>query len=217
MHHNTVKDIRQYFIDEINNENYVTDKTGVKTVELVNACFIADEPTIFGEVNTDYIARELEWYKSMSLNVNDIPGGPPQIWKQVASPHGEINSNYGWCIYSGENGYQYSNVLEELEANPNSRRAVMIYTRPHMWYDYKFLGMNDFVCTNTVQYFIRNDKLIASVYMRSNDVVFGYRNDYAWQEYVALQLCDDLGVQLDHIMWHAGSLHVYERHFNLVK
>ena len=28
--------------------------------------------------------------------------------------------------------------------------------------------------------------------MRSNDAVFGYNNDYAWQEYVRNQLIDDL-------------------------
>jgi len=168
-------------------------------------------------VNTDYVARELEWYKSQSLSVHDIPGGAPEIWKQVADQHGYINSNYGWCIYSQENGNQYENVLKELQQNPNSRRAVMIYTRPFMHYDYKFLGMNDFMCTNTVQYLIRNERLHTIVNMRSNDVVFGYKNDFAWQQYVALQLCDDLALQLGNIVWNVGSLHVYERHFGLIK
>lgn len=53
--------------------------------------------------------------------------------------------------------------------------------------------------------------------MRSNDVVFGYKNDFAWQQYVALQLCDDLALQLGNIVWNVGSLHVYERHFGLIK
>ena len=212
-----VNQVREYFRQAKKIGDYVIDKTGVKTIELINANFIADEPAIFGTINTDYIARELEWYKSQSLNVNDIPGGAPQVWKQVATDHGEINSNYGWCIYSQENGNQYEKVADELRANPNSRRAIMIYTRPHMHYDYKFLGMNDFMCTNTVQYFIRNDKLYVIVNMRSNDVVYGYKNDYAWQEYVALQLCDELAIELGHIFWSVGSLHVYERHFGLIE
>jgi len=54
--------------------------------------------------------------------------------------------------------------------------------------------------------------------MRSNDVVFGYRNDYAWQKYVADCLTEDLRLTKEpKIVWHVGSLHVYERHFNLVK
>ncbi len=69
-----VKDIRKKF--ELMNRfgDYVTDKTGVKTIEIINASFEADEPYIIREPNEDYIKREIEWYQSKSLNVNDIPG-----------------------------------------------------------------------------------------------------------------------------------------------
>jgi thymidylate synthase len=185
---------------------------------MIGATFEADEPTIFGELNEDYIQRELDWYKSMSLYVDDIPGITPAIWQQVADRGGKINSNYGWAIYHKDNHLQYANVLNELEISPNSRRAVMIYTRPSMWQDYNRDGMSDFMCTNTVQYMIRDEQLIVIVQMRSNDVVFGYRNDYAWQKYVAFHMTKDL--KLSHppkIIWHVGNLHVYERHFDKVK
>jgi thymidylate synthase len=213
-----VEDIRDYLIRELQAESFVVDKTGVKTIEMIGACFEADEPSIFGDVNDDYIQRELEWYKSQSLYVDDIPGITPAIWKQVASTEGKINSNYGWAIYSEDNGLQYLNVLDELTKNPNSRRAVMIYTRPTMWTDYNHNGMSDFMCTNAVQYMIRDGQLVAVVQMRSNDVVFGYRNDYAWQKYVADQLTIDLGLDVEpKIIWNVGNLHVYERHFDKVK
>jgi thymidylate synthase len=213
-----VEDIRNHFIDELMDSNFVTDKTGVKTIEMIGATFEADEPTIFGEVNDDYIQRELEWYESMSLYVDDIPGVTPAIWQQVSDRAGKINSNYGWAIYHKDNGLQYVRVFNELLHLPNSRRAVMIYTRPTMWEDYKRDGMSDFMCTNTVQYMIRNEQLVAIVQMRSNDVVFGYRNDYAWQKHVADTLTADLGLTKEpKIIWHVGSLHVYERHFDKVK
>lgn len=213
-----VEDIRDYLLRELQAENFVVDKTGVKTIEMIGACFEADEPSIFGDVNEEYIQRELEWYKSQSLYVDDIPGITPAIWKQVASTEGKINSNYGWAIYSEDNGLQYLNVFDELTKNPNSRRAVMIYTRPTMWSDYNHNGMSDFMCTNAVQYMIRDGQLVAVVQMRSNDVVFGYRNDYAWQKYVADQLTKDLGLDVEpKIIWNVGNLHVYERHFDKVK
>ena len=213
-----VEHIRDYFIQELKSERFVTDKTGVKTIEMLGASFEADEPSIFGDVNDDYIQRELEWYKSMSLYVDDIPGITPAIWKNVASTEGKINSNYGWAIYSEDNGYQYLHVLGELKLNPNSRRAVMIYTRPTMHNDYNQDGMSDFMCTNAVQYMIRDGQLVAIVQMRSNDVVFGYRNDYAWQKYVADELSADLELSREpKIIWHVGNLHVYERHFDKVK
>lgn len=213
----TIPDIRANFQYDLENGNFVRDKSGVKMLEIINASFIAYEPTIFGTVNEDYVKRELEWYESMSLNVNDIPGGPPTIWQQVASESGEINSNYGWCIWSDENYAQYEHVVTELQINPESRRAVMIYTRPTMWRDYNRDGMSDFMCTNTVQYMIRHDRLHALVYMRSNDAIFGYKNDRAWQKHVLDRLCDDVGYEPGNIYWNAASLHVYERHFDLVR
>jgi thymidylate synthase len=217
-----VSNIRNIFKEKLKMGDFVTDKTGVKTVEIINAAFFANEPSIFGTVNHDYVERELEWYKSMSLNVNDIPGGPPEIWKMVANANGYINSNYGWCIYSQQNGDQYENVLNELIKNPLSRRATMIYNRPTMHDDYNKGGMSDFMCTNAVQYLIRNNKVNALVYMRSNDAVFGYKNDYAWQKHILEQLVIDLRnewletLEIGDIYWNVASLHVYERHFKFI-
>lgn len=213
---NYVHQIRSEFCYLHDNEQFVIDKTGARTIEIINASFIADSNTIFGNVNEDYVKRELEWYESKSLNVNDIPGGPPAIWKQVATKEGKINSNYGWCIWSYTNWDQYAHVVQELRKNPNSRRAVMIYTRPSMWDDYNHDGMSDFMCTNTVQYVIRYGKLDAIVQMRSNDAWAGYRNDYAWQSYVLNKLCAELGIRRGYIYWNAGSLHMYDTQFYLL-
>lgn len=212
-----VGNIRNSFYQKLVKEEYVTDKTGVKTLEIMNASFIADHPAIIGTVNEDYVERELAWYKSQSLNVNDIPGETPAIWKAVATEDGYINSNYGWCIWSDENHNQYTNVLDELKKNPDSRRANMIYTRPTMHSDYNRNGMSDFMCTNNVQYLIRNGELNAFVYMRSNDAVFGYKNDWAWQKHVLDSLCKELNVPAGQIYWNVSSLHIYERHFQLLK
>jgi len=213
---NRVEDIRNEFKYLLEHNQYVVDKTGVKLLEILGASFYADEPFIFGEPNQDYIDRELAWYESQSLNVHAIPGGPPAIWKQVADKHGFINSNYGWCVFSEQNGNQYNNVLNELRNFPNSRRAVMIYTRPSMWIDYNCNGMSDFMCTNTVQYLRRQGKLFATVQMRSNDAWAGYRNDVAWQKHVLNKLANDLGDSPGDIYWNAGSLHCYERDFYLI-
>jgi len=217
-----VSDIREYFRTQLAAQNFVTDKSGAQMLELIGASFIADEPAVFGEVNADYVERELAWYISQSLNVNDIPGGPPKIWSKVATPSGEINSNYGWCIFSEENHLQYKSCLKQLIDFTSSRRAVMLYTRPSMQVDYSKDGMSDFMCTNAVQYLIRDNALHAVVQMRSNDLIFGYKNDYAWQAWVLQNLLFGLNVQLPApiamgtITWQVGSLHVYSRHFNLI-
>lgn len=216
------KDIRDQFIDLYNKKEYVTDKTGVKTLEIVGASFTADEVSIFGTPNEEYIKREIDWYLSESLYVYDIPEKTPEIWKQISSTKGKINSNYGQLIFSKENHKQYKHVCQQLLCDPNSRRAVMIYQRPTMHDDFSVDGMSDFICTNAVQYMVRDNALHAVVQMRSNDVVFGYRNDYAWQKFVLDRLVNDLNdfgentYSAGDITWQVGSLHVYERHFKFI-
>jgi thymidylate synthase len=92
----------------------------------------------------------------------------------------------------------------------------MIYTRPSMWQDYNRNGRSDFMCTNTVQYLIREGRLHAVVNMRSNDAIFGFRNDRAWQQHVLEKLANDLNVPSGNLYWNVGSLHVYSRHYHLV-
>ena len=162
--------------------------------------------------------KELEWYLSQDLSVSEI-GKIAKIWTMICSKDGFVNSNYGWCIFSKENYEQYQHVLRELQDNPASRRALMIYTRPSMWYDYNKNGMSDFICTNTVHCFIRNNKLLYIINQRSCDFWFGFRNDFAWHCYVYKKLCEDLQVEADSsgIIYNADSLHVYEKHFNIIE
>lgn len=228
----TTNTVRSFFIDELKNSRFVVDKTGVRTIELLGASFTADFPTIFGEPNDDYIDRELLWYDSLSTNINDIYGGdraPPKAWEYSANEHGEINSNYGLLLYSPLYHSQYDNLLVELLRNPNTRRATAIYNRPEIWREATANGKNDFICTNAVTYYIREQRLHCVVQMRSNDVIYGYNNDYAWQEEVLLRLTDDYNIALEanrtvdyapitagEIVWQVQSLHVYEKHFDLV-
>ena len=214
-----IDQIRTYFRDELENERFTTDRNGGKTIELIGASFYADEPAIFGTPNQDYIDAELAWYESQSTNINDIyvDRDPPKAWEMSANRHGEINSNYGHLIFSDKYHNQFDQVVRELRRNKDSRRASMVYQRPSIWVEYNDNCKNDFICTNAVTYYIRDNELHSVVQMRSNDVIFGYRNDYAWQEYVLYALADELSVDTGTIHWQVQNLHVYERHFDLVK
>ena len=212
-----VQEIRNQFKEKLASGDFADDGN----LEIVNASFIADEPSIFGEINKDWNSKELRWYISQSLNVNDIAPPVPKVWAQVASSKGLINSNYGWCIFSIGNGNQFSKALTALVKNKNSRQAVMIYIRPSMHEDSIADGMRDFMCTYSTQLLIRSGKLHHLVNMRSNDVVFGYKGDFFWQDLVhefALSTLKNTYPDLvkGNLYWNAGSLHVYPRHFDLV-
>tara|TARA_S200000501_G_C20644460_1_gene664667 strand:+ start:178 stop:864 length:687 start_codon:yes stop_codon:yes gene_type:complete len=217
----TIPKIRNLFLEKYKTNDFVIDKSGCKMIEIIGSSFIADENTIFGKVNHEYIKKELEWYCSQSLNVYDIPN-TPTIWKQVATKDGMINSNYGFLIFSENNFQQYNHVLKALASDSNTRRACMVYTRPSIQHEYNIGGMSDFICTNAVSYFIRDNKLHCVVQMRSNDIWAGYRNDYAWQLWVLEKLQNDLrekyeGLETGEILWNSASLHMYERNFGLLR
>lgn len=220
-------DIRDILIDKFNRNEFRILAPGtdheVKTVEIQHAHFWADKDWIIREPNYDYAKRELEWYDSQSLNVNDIPGETPKIWKQVADKNGIINSNYGWVIYSPQNFLQYDNCLKSLIKDPHTRQAVMIYNRPSMQYENSMNGMHDFMCTFSVQVFLNDNgdckQLDYIVNQRSLDAIFGYNNDFLWHQEVQKRMTNDLSKHFNEliipgdIIWNAGSAHVYERHF----
>lgn len=219
----TVTDIRNLLAENYKNGKFVISDSGVKTVEIIGASFIADDHIIFGVDDKEYVKREIQWYLSQSLYVNDIGDPVPKIWQRVSDKDGKINSNYGFLIGSVENGEQYKNVIHHLLEDKHTRRAVAIYTRPTMHVDFNRNGMSDFVCTNAVQYVIRDNALDVIVQMRSNDAWSGYKNDSIWQAYVATCVINDYNeqtnssVELGRIHWQVGSLHLYEPQFYLLE
>ena len=229
---NYTQDIREAFIEKLCN-NELRDNG---TIELRGVSFIADNPVIFGSRNEDYIKAEIQWYEGYDENrwssttvheLAHIYGKRVKIWDQVCSDTGMINSHYGACIYRksiiAENMSQYDHVVRHLWDNPLSRQAVMYYAPQYIHTEAKQDGKNDHICTSTVQYFINEDNYLEVVVnMRSNDAVFGYINDLAWQKHVQYKLCDELShahlnVKPGPIMWQCGSMHIYERHYGLIK
>ena len=226
MNRNKVCDIRYEFMDR-----WLHKQIENNMISIIGASFEVDKNSIFGEPNLKYIDAEIQWYESQSRHVNDLfdlYGKEVKIWKEICSTPGYINSNYGWMIYSWDNGDQYNNALKKLCQESRTRQATMIYQRPTMHKDWNREGMMDFTCTNAVTYYLTGGRhLDCVVQMRSNDAVFGFNNDVAWQKHVWCKLRDDLNyirdkiglpkVFLGKMHWQVQNLHVYGRHFPLIE
>jgi thymidylate synthase len=214
---NTISDIKKIFKKKYHMQDFSIDRTGEKTLEILGVSFLANEATIYAKPNSDYIKAELEWYKSQSTNIRDLPQEKtPKAWQITANNYGEVNSNYGKLIFSDLYHNQFKNVIEELTKNEFTRRASMIYTRPSIWVEYNDNGKNDFICTNSVTYYIRNNKLHCVVQMRSNDAVFGYKNDFAWQSHVLQTVANIIEKEKGNVYWQVQNLHIYEKHFKYI-
>lgn len=173
--------------------------------------------------NKKYIQKELDWYLSEDLSiighVDDI-----KIWNQCCTQDDkkEVNSNYGYLLFNKGNGYQYQNCLKTLRNDKSTRNAIINYNRPSIYSEYLRNGMHDMICTMFSHFAIRENKLDMAHVMRSNDLIFGYINDFAWNCFVYQNMYLDLketypDLETGNIYWQSDSMHVYERHFEVLK
>ena len=173
-----------------------------------------------------YVKAELDWYKSMDLSIighEGIESNP--TWQSCCTKDEkkEINSNYGWCVFSEENGSQYDNCLEVLKKDKTTRNAIIMYNRPEIYKDYKRNGMHDMICTFMSHFFIRNNRLYMIHNMRSNDIRYGFIcSDLAWNCFVYQNMYEDLkstypDLEVGTIIWTSDSMHLYSRHFEDLK
>ena len=153
----------------------------------------------------NYAEAEWQWYLSGDSNVKklgEIYGKIPAIWQKMADSSGEVNSNYGWQWMRNA---QLSHVINKLRDYPDTRQAAISI------YDAKEIAKyhHDTPCTYAVQFSIIDDLLCMSVYMRSNDLWYGFCNDqYQFanlQEFVASML----GIEIGWYYHHAHNLHLY--------
>jgi len=153
----------------------------------------------------NYAESEWQWYLSGDSNVKklgEIYGKIPAIWQKMADESGEVNSNYGWQWMRNA---QLSHVINKLRDYPDTRQAAISI------YDAKEIAKyhHDTPCTYAVQFSIIDDLLCMSVYMRSNDLWYGFCNDQ--YQFANLQelVASMLGIEIGWYYHHAHNLHLY--------
>jgi len=193
---------------------------GLKTKELQNYQIVFKPYQRFinftsRKLNLSYIKYELYWYFNASFEDLSICDHA-KIWKDLVNDDKTINSNYGAIIFNG----QFERVIKTLFDDKYSRRAVIMIGDNDNLSDEK---TKDIKCTSSIVFSIRNNTLNMFVHMRSNDAIFGLCNDVPFfsilheMVYVVLKnvMYEDL-IYGDYTHY-VNSLHVYERHYNMLK
>ena len=162
--------------------------------------------------NFSYGVAEWLWYLSSNSSTKNI-GKLAKIWSMISDENGDAESNYGVYLKP-----QWEWVKEEIKRDIDSRRATFVINQIH----HKYKNPKDYPCTHYIQFFVRNNKLHLGVNMRSNDLIFGLCNDVftfsLFQQMMLNELNQEgLNLQLGSYFHHAGSLHVYERHFGMIE
>jgi thymidylate synthase len=160
----------------------------------------------FRKWSKEYAQAEWQWYLSHDRRVKtlgEIYGKVPDIWNMMADENGEVNSNYGW---QWQREGQLDKVIEKLKSNPNTRHAAISI------YDGKEINKysKDTPCTYAVQFTIIDEKLNMSVYMRSNDLWFGFCNDQYQFSMLQQRVATELGIEVGWYYHHAHNMHLYK-------
>ena len=196
-------------------------RDGAVVGEIINAITIIEDPTRcilkspIRKLPMRYMVGELLWYLSGNSSLDAIRLYTA-AWNRMSDDGKYVNSNYGnriqlaTCEYSGEIFDQMEMVRQMLIKDPASRQAVIHIKQARNLLKHPTKDVN---CTVCLQFFIREEKLYMTTYMRSNDLWMGFPNDIfqftAMQIYLAMRLGVGLGTYT-HI---AGSLHLYERDY----
>jgi thymidylate synthase len=209
----------------IHNPEYTSSPRGMKIFEVTDAALVIEDPTFCLYENDrrssqfKYIAAELVWYFTGRKDANFITPYA-KFWNQIANKDGSVNSAYGNLIFSESNEHyynQYQWALESLIKDKDSRQAILHFNKPsHQWN-----GNKDFVCTLNGIFQIRDNKLNFTIDMRSNDLILGTPTDVAFFCLLQMQMLEHLRkyypeLELGTYTHIAHSLHLYERHFDLV-
>jgi thymidylate synthase len=147
---------------------------------------------------------EFLWYMSATPLIKELEKYIPR-WVEFSDDGKTVNSNYGvyWLR-------QIPKLIRELKRDPASTRAVLTVYDGHLWLD---IVTRDAPCTVSIQFFIRNKRLDMTVYMRSNDLWWGFCNDQFSFTLLQELIANELGIVVGTYTHFAGSLHIYERHF----
>lgn len=159
--------------------------------------------------NLDYAKREFQWYLTADKFNLDICKYA-KLWIKIIQNDNSINSNYGQYWFRN-NGFKW--VTECLTIDPDSRQAYI----PMLGAQHMFPSNKDVVCTKGIQFSITDDMLDMHVAMRSSDAVYGMATDLLTFKWLQEMVACDLNVDVGRLIFSADSLHIYEKHFDLVE
>ena len=195
-------------IKEIAEYGALVAPRGVATVELMNASVILLAPE---ECLATGIGRKLNRGVA-AVEALQLIGGVshPELMGRIAPntlqfrDGGAFNGAYGPRI-----GMQLPLVVERLKRDPSTRQAIITIWDP--LHDLVRETSNDYPCTLSFQFLMRDGHLSMITNMRSNDVWWGFTYDVVQFTQLQLTVANALGVMPGPYYHNAGSLHLYER------
>lgn len=163
------------------------------------------------------VIHELLWFLRGDTNIKYLKDNGVRIWDEWADEQGELPSIYGkqwrrWETTDGRVIDQVSQVIEQIKANPDSRRLIVT-----AWNVGEIDKMALPPCHALFQFYVAAGNLSCQLYQRSADSFLGVPfniSSYALLTHMVAQQCN-LGV--GEFIWTGGDCHIYLNHIEQVK
>jgi thymidylate synthase len=169
------------------------------------------------KVHLRSIIHELIWFLSGDTNIKYLNDKGVTIWDEWADEEGDLGAIYSkqwrrWETPDGRVIDQISQVIEQIKANPNSRRLIV-----SAWNVGELDRMALPPCHLLFQFYVAEGKLSCQLYQRSADSFLGVPfniTSYSLLTHIVAQQCD---LDLGDFIWTGGDCHIYSNHIEQVK
>jgi thymidylate synthase len=158
------------------------------------------------------IVHELLWFLQGSTNVRYLNEHGVTIWDEWADESGELGPVYGyqwrsWPAPDGRHIDQISQVLAELERNPDSRRLLV-----SAWNVADIPRMKLAPCHAFFQFYVAQGRLSLQMYQRSADFFLGVPFNIASYSLLALMVAQVCDLEPGEFVHTLGDTHLYLNH-----
>ena len=196
----------------INHKKHVKDKTQIR--EIIGVHEKIDNPYKDSMLNINHKqfaeavkrgAFDIQDYPIKSEALYDYVTSLDQLDKIILMDEDSFIYTYPERLqnYLGRN--QLIDIVSRLKHDIGSNRAVAVTFNPFIDNE-----RADIPCLQLIQALVRNDKLILSVYFRSNDLYGAFPSNMMFLTYLGMKIANELDVKFDYIDDHCSSLDVYE-------
>ncbi|CCG20066.1 thymidylate synthase [Taylorella asinigenitalis 14/45] len=199
-----------------------TDRTGTGTKSLFAYQMRFDLREGFPMVTTKKlhlksIIYELLWFLRGDSNVKWLQERGVSIWNEWADENGELGPIYGvqwrsWPAPDGSKIDQISQIVEQIKANPDSRRLIV-----SAWNVGLIPQMKLPPCHVFFQFYVAEGKLSCQLYQRSADIFLGVPFNIASYSLLTHMIAQQCDLDVGEFIWTGGDCHIYSNHFEQVK
>ena len=168
------------------------------------------------KVHLKSIIYELLWFLKGSTNVDYLNEHGVSIWDEWADERGELGPVYGaqwrsWPTQDGSSIDQISEVIDQIKANPDSRRLIV-----SAWNVSQIENMALPPCHAMFQFYVADGKLSCQLYQRSADIFLGVPFNIASYALLVLMIAKVTGLKPGEFVHTLGDAHLYLNHLDAV-